>query len=550
MCPVLLLARCTRPQQTPTVTCAGKPPFNGANHLQLLQNIERGEGGRLPDALAAQLSAPCKQLLHQLLRRNPVERIGFEEFFAHPFLASPPPVPPPSPAPLSQPNALAASYGTQRASAASPAAPTPSDKGLFHAQQQGAAQEPHHSSVSSVGHQASGSPRPLTPDALTQPVQPLGAWMGVDQATGIVVRHVMPSRPATNSPPPQAAATLGGPTAVPSSQVTGSSREQQTRAIPTQLPTTSLSSGVGPGTAAPGPLSPFSASTVGHDAAHLTYTDVDLGPAHIPSHGEGHHLPDPPGQPSAIAGPALRTHDSFGHDEDYVVITSDGSRSGSESGRGPNSFSGRPRGSAGGAGSTGTGAGSTGAGAPGSLSTTPVASQAQSLMRQMSRGLGRLGPALLQPRLVAAATQQLRGVVSGMSMAQSTSNVARAGPGAWPGEAGAAEKQGTGRVSQPQQRAQQQNMGSNPGATPAAAEIGAPAAKGVTNTTGPVPSPMGSSPATAGVAGGAQGVGKTPPGLQISPEWVMSLAQLPENVDSVDLLQRVLHILLDTGTSR
>ncbi len=29
---------------------------------------------------------PHRQLLHQLLRRNPVERITFEELFAHPFL--------------------------------------------------------------------------------------------------------------------------------------------------------------------------------------------------------------------------------------------------------------------------------------------------------------------------------------------------------------------------------------------------------------------------------------------------------------------------------
>lgn len=38
---------------------AGRPPFNGANQFQLLRNIERGEA-RLPDAIAAQLSLPCK----------------------------------------------------------------------------------------------------------------------------------------------------------------------------------------------------------------------------------------------------------------------------------------------------------------------------------------------------------------------------------------------------------------------------------------------------------------------------------------------------------
>ncbi|PNH09468.1 Serine/threonine-protein kinase atg1 [Tetrabaena socialis] len=64
---------------------AGKPPFNGANHLQLVQNIERGDAV-LPEPLARTLSPACRQLLHQLLRRNPVERISFDELFAHPFL--------------------------------------------------------------------------------------------------------------------------------------------------------------------------------------------------------------------------------------------------------------------------------------------------------------------------------------------------------------------------------------------------------------------------------------------------------------------------------
>jgi len=67
----------------------GKPPFNGANHMQLLRNIERNEA-RLPDHIAARLSGPCKSLLGRLLQRNPVERLTFEEFFQHPFLAGEP----------------------------------------------------------------------------------------------------------------------------------------------------------------------------------------------------------------------------------------------------------------------------------------------------------------------------------------------------------------------------------------------------------------------------------------------------------------------------
>lgn len=63
----------------------GKPPYNGANHIQLLRNIEAAEA-RLPDHVAARLSPACKGLLGRLLQRNPVERITFEEFFTHPFL--------------------------------------------------------------------------------------------------------------------------------------------------------------------------------------------------------------------------------------------------------------------------------------------------------------------------------------------------------------------------------------------------------------------------------------------------------------------------------
>ncbi len=66
---------------------AGKPPFNGANHVALLRNIER-QDAVIPAALAKSLSTSCVSLLHGLLRRNPVERMTFEEFFMHAFLRS------------------------------------------------------------------------------------------------------------------------------------------------------------------------------------------------------------------------------------------------------------------------------------------------------------------------------------------------------------------------------------------------------------------------------------------------------------------------------
>ncbi len=53
--------------------------------MQLLRNIEQ-QAPRIPVDL--NLSANCRRLLAGLLKRNPVERISFEEFFAHPWLAA------------------------------------------------------------------------------------------------------------------------------------------------------------------------------------------------------------------------------------------------------------------------------------------------------------------------------------------------------------------------------------------------------------------------------------------------------------------------------
>lgn len=65
----------------------GRPPFNGSNHVALLHNIERNEA-KIPDQIARNLSAACVDLIYSLLKRDPVQRISFEEFFNHPFLAA------------------------------------------------------------------------------------------------------------------------------------------------------------------------------------------------------------------------------------------------------------------------------------------------------------------------------------------------------------------------------------------------------------------------------------------------------------------------------
>lgn len=58
----------------------GKPPFRAANHVELLRKIERSEDRiRFPEETT--LSDSLKRLIRRLLRRNPVERISFVDFF-------------------------------------------------------------------------------------------------------------------------------------------------------------------------------------------------------------------------------------------------------------------------------------------------------------------------------------------------------------------------------------------------------------------------------------------------------------------------------------
>ena len=62
----------------------GATPFTGANHVELLRNIERVPGAELPHD--AKVSDACRALVRGLLRRAPVERMSYEELFNHPFL--------------------------------------------------------------------------------------------------------------------------------------------------------------------------------------------------------------------------------------------------------------------------------------------------------------------------------------------------------------------------------------------------------------------------------------------------------------------------------
>ena len=58
-----------------------RPPFRAQNHVDLLRRIERGED-RLKFPEEAVLSDSMKKFIKGLLKRNPIERVGFNEFFS------------------------------------------------------------------------------------------------------------------------------------------------------------------------------------------------------------------------------------------------------------------------------------------------------------------------------------------------------------------------------------------------------------------------------------------------------------------------------------
>ncbi|GLU00898.1 hypothetical protein SLE2022_182340 [Rubroshorea leprosula] len=64
----------------------GKPPFDGNNQLQLFQKILASTELQFPEGALGELHPDCVALCRSLLRRNPVERLTFKEFFSHKFL--------------------------------------------------------------------------------------------------------------------------------------------------------------------------------------------------------------------------------------------------------------------------------------------------------------------------------------------------------------------------------------------------------------------------------------------------------------------------------
>nr|BAH56854.1 AT3G61960 [Arabidopsis thaliana] len=71
----------------------GKPPFDGNNHIQLFHNIVRDTELKFPEDTRNEIHPDCVDLCRSLLRRNPIERLTFREFFNHMFLREPRQIP-------------------------------------------------------------------------------------------------------------------------------------------------------------------------------------------------------------------------------------------------------------------------------------------------------------------------------------------------------------------------------------------------------------------------------------------------------------------------
>lgn len=64
-------------------------PYGGANHLDLLRNIDAAGPRKLPEDVAARTSAPMRRLLGGLLQPDPLVRASFHEFFRSPAVRAP-----------------------------------------------------------------------------------------------------------------------------------------------------------------------------------------------------------------------------------------------------------------------------------------------------------------------------------------------------------------------------------------------------------------------------------------------------------------------------
>ncbi|XP_030433632.1 serine/threonine-protein kinase ULK3 isoform X4 [Gopherus evgoodei] len=80
----ILLSSVENPHLKLAEALFGRPPFFSKSFAELEEKIRSSQVIELPSR--PRLSQECRDLLQRLLERDPLQRISFEEFFAHPFV--------------------------------------------------------------------------------------------------------------------------------------------------------------------------------------------------------------------------------------------------------------------------------------------------------------------------------------------------------------------------------------------------------------------------------------------------------------------------------
>lgn len=67
----------------------GKPPFRASNHVELLRRIEKANDQIVFDNKNISISRGMKDCIRKLLKKSPLDRVSYEDFFADPVVTGP-----------------------------------------------------------------------------------------------------------------------------------------------------------------------------------------------------------------------------------------------------------------------------------------------------------------------------------------------------------------------------------------------------------------------------------------------------------------------------
>lgn len=152
----------------------GKPPFRASNHVELLRRIEQSED-HISFPKSTVISDGMRQIIKALLKRTPIERIPFEDFFRHEVVVEPIPglVEDDRPREIRTKALLEESSLSRNSSVKKSRRPSSSDKPSKVPDAQNYSSSPRHGTVEPTRQ---GESRPISRDKLVRPpLNPLGA---------------------------------------------------------------------------------------------------------------------------------------------------------------------------------------------------------------------------------------------------------------------------------------------------------------------------------------------------------------------------------------